>query len=233
MALMTPESTDDHQTNSAELSSLQLGAWKEQFGQHPTAQLMQNAVTQNGVDDVALNRQIITSTDHSFSHVLDDWGVTNQKRSGRCWMFAGLNVFRPAAMKAMNLKDFEFSQNFTLFWDKLERANYFLERVIETADRDVDDRHVAFLMSRPLDDGGQWNMFVSLIEKYGLVPQSAMPETESSSNSRKMNQMLLSKLREGARMLRSAAATDDDLRSLRILKDQVLEVVHRLSLIHI
>ena len=78
MALMTPESTDDRQINSAELSNPQLSAWKEQFGQHPTAQLMQNAVTQNGVDDIALNRQVITSTDHTFSHLLDDWGVTNQ-----------------------------------------------------------------------------------------------------------------------------------------------------------
>ena len=209
MALMTPESTDDSQANSAELSSLQLGAWKQQFAQHPTAQLMQNAVTQNGVDNVALNRQIITSTDHSFSHVLDDWGVTNQKRSGRCWMFAGLNVFRPAAMKAMNLKNFEFSQNFTLFWDKLERANFFLEAIIDTADREVGDRTVAWLLEHPLDDGGQWNMFVNVVKKHGLVPKAAMPESHCSSNTRRMNSILVTKLREGALQLRNIGNGSD------------------------
>ncbi|MDE0734889.1 MAG: hypothetical protein OSB47_03645, partial [Pirellulaceae bacterium] len=161
---MTPESTDDHQVNAAELDHAQLATWKDQFVQHPTAGLMQNAVTQNGIDDVALDRQVVTTTDHTFSHFLDDWSVTNQKRSGRCWMFAGLNVFRPAAMDAMKLKDFEFSQNFTLFWDKLERSNFFLEAIIDTADRDIDDRTVAWLLAHPLDDGGQWNMFVNIVK---------------------------------------------------------------------
>ncbi len=215
------------------ISALKVGEMRARFEGSSSARMAQNAVCKHSVDEVAQSRGIVTTSDATFSHVLDDWAATNQKATGRCWMFAGLNLLRVGAMQEMNLKEFEFSQNYTFFWDKLERANYFLERVIETADRDVDDRHVAFLMSRPLDDGGQWNMFVSLIEKYGLVPQSAMPETESSSNSRKMNQMLLSKLREGARMLRSAAATGDDLRSLRILKEQVLEVVHRMLAIHL
>ena len=93
------------------------------FRAHPTARLMQNAVTKNTVDDIAMDREVVTATSHSFSNVIDDWAVTNQKRSGRCWMFAGLNLFRPAAMNSLNLKEFEFSQNYTLFWDKFERAN--------------------------------------------------------------------------------------------------------------
>ncbi|MEE2991511.1 MAG: C1 family peptidase, partial [Planctomycetota bacterium] len=126
------------QTGSSQgtLSLDRLDQLRSDFCAHPTARLMQNAVAQNGVDNIALDRSILTSTDHTFSHLLDDWSVTNQKRSGRCWMFAGLNLFRPSAMKAMNLKEFEFSQNFTLFWDKLERANYFLEAMLDTADRD-------------------------------------------------------------------------------------------------
>ncbi len=117
-------------------------------------------------------------------------------------MFAALNLFRVGAMKAMNLKNFEFSQNYTLFWDKFERANWFLEGVIETAGRDVDDRTVAFLLSRPVDDGGQWNMFINIVRKHGLVPQAAMPETESSSCTRRMNSVLLTLLRAGARDVR-------------------------------
>ena len=215
--------------------SLQLGAWKQQFAQHSTAQLMQNAVTQNGVDNVALNRQIITSTDHSFSHVLDDWGVTNQKRSGRCWMFAGLNVFRPAAMKAMNLKNFEFSQNFTLFWDKLERANFFLEAIIDTADRDVDDRTVAWLLEHPLDDGGQWNMFVNVVKKHGLVPKAAMPESHCSSNTRRMNSILVTKLREGALELRNIGNGSDEktAEQMREAKQELMETIYRILSIHL
>ena len=235
MALMTPDSTDDCQTNLAELSNPQLSAWKDQFAQHPTAQLMQNAVTENGVDDIALNRQIITSTDHTFSHLLDDWGVTNQKRSGRCWMFAGLNVFRPAAMKAMNLKDFEFSQNYTLFWDKLERANFFLEAIIDTATREVDDRTVAWLLEHPLDDGGQWNMFVNIVKKHGLVPKAVMPESRCSSHTKQMNSIIITKLREGALQLRSISADAEEATAdqMREAKQEILETVYRILCIHL
>ncbi|SVE61046.1 uncharacterized protein METZ01_LOCUS513900, partial [marine metagenome] len=215
------------------VSPLSIGEMRARFEESPKAQMAQNAVCKHTVDEIALSRSIVTTTDFSFGHVLDDWEVTNQKASGRCWMFAGLNLLRVGAMKKMNLKEFEFSQNYTFFWDKFERANYFFERVIETADRSVDDRHVAFLMSRPLDDGGQWNMFVNLIDKYGLVPQSAMPETESSSNSRKMNGILLNKLREGARSLRDSAAAGADIKSLRSEKMVILEVIHRIRAIHL
>src|SRR5690348_11961704 len=109
----------------------------------PAFRIAQNAVTQVTADDVALNRDIVFNTDHSFSNVLDDWAATNQKQTGRCWMFAGLNLFRAGAIAKMGLKSFEFSQNYTMFCDKIERANYFLEAIIATADRDVDDRTVA------------------------------------------------------------------------------------------
>src|SRR5258708_6706589 len=172
------------------------------FEAQPSYKLAMNAVTQTPVDDVALNREVVTNTDFTFSHWLDDWAVTNQKNSGRCWMFAGLNLFRVGAMKKMKLKDFEFSQNYTLFWDKFERANYFLEKIIETAARPVDDRVVAYLLSGPLSDGGQWNMFVNIVRKHGLVPQALMPETESSSSTWRMNSALVHKLRECAKPLR-------------------------------
>src|SRR5262245_54130982 len=188
----------------AAITSDFISSLRRDFQAKPSYTLAQNAVTQVSVDDVALNRSVITSTDHTFSHLLDDWAVTHQKKSGRCWMFAGLNLFRVGAMKKMNLKDFEFSQNYTLFWDKFERSNYFLEAIIETAiaGRDVDDRTVAFLLDRPLEDGGQWNMFINLIRKHGVVPKSFMPETQSSSDTGRMNANVIAKLREGAKILR-------------------------------
>jgi len=136
-------------------------------------------------------------------------------------------------MAKMNLKTFEFSQNYLLFWDKLEKANYFLEAILETADRPADERTVHWLLGNLLSDGGQWNMFVNLIHKYGVVPKSAMPETESSSNTMRMNAVLKEKLREGARTLRdliAQGATGDDARGT---KDAFLHVIYRILAIHL
>ena len=215
------------------LTAEKLQRLAEGFGTRPAHRLAQNAVTQNTIDDVALNRSIVTGIDHTFSHLLDDWTVTNQKKSGRCWLFAGLNLLRVGAMKKMNLKEFEFSQNHTAFYDKLERANYFLEAVIETADRPLDDRTVAFLLERPLDDGGQWNMFVNVVRKHGLVPKAFMPESESSSNTRQMNAILLAKLREGARTLRDLRGGGAPMEAARAAKDEILAVIHRILCIHL
>jgi len=223
----------------AELTAEQLAAWRSEFESRPGASLMQNAVTQNRVEDVALRRDVVTGTDHTFSHVLDDWSVTDQKRSGRCWMFAGLNLLRVGAMKQMNLDSFEFSQNYVQFGDKLERANYFLESIIETADRPADDRRVAWLLEHPLDDGGQWNMFVSLVRKHGLAPKSVMPETVSSSDTRRMNANLMTALRQGARDLRETAQQADDpaspgaIAAMRESKQETLRTVHRMLCIHL
>ena len=178
---------------------MQIDTLRSDFQANPQWRLSQNAITQVGIDDVALNRDIVTSTDYAFSTLLDDWKVTNQKQSGRCWMFAALNLFRVGAMKEMNLKNFEFSQNYTLFWDKFERANWFLEAIIETADHDIDDRTVGFLLDRPVDDGGQWNMFVNIVRKHGLVPKSVMPESKSSSGTARMNGILVWYLRSYAK----------------------------------
>jgi bleomycin hydrolase len=212
-----------------ELSTDQLALLRKNFLAEPTNRLMQNALTQMSVDDVALDRQVVVTTDGSVSHRLDDWAVTDQKKSGRCWLFAGLNLLRVDAAKAMNLKEFEFSQNHLMFWDKLERANFFLEAVIETAERDLDDRTVAYLLDQVSNDGGQWNMFVALVRKHGVVPKSVMPETHSSSNTDRMNQILQRILRRGALQVRSA---DDDA-ARRECKHEVLDTVHRVLCMHL
>jgi len=136
-------------------------------------------------------------------------------------------------MKKMKLKEFEFSQNYTLFWDKIERSNYLLEAIIETAALPVDDRVVAFLLSQPLGDGGQWNMFVNLVRKHGLVPKALMPETESSSNTWRMNSILVHKLREGAKTLRELRARGASLEQTRAAKQEILNVIHRILCIHL
>lgn len=210
-----------------------IARWRGEFAANPASRLAQNAVTQTTVDDVALNRAVVTAIDHTFSHRLDDWAVTNQKKSGRCWLFAGLNLLRVGTMKKLGLKSFEFSQSYLMFWDKIERANYFLEAIIATADRDLDDRTVAFLLSQPVEDGGQWTMFVNLVKKHGLVPKACMPETESSSNSPRMNAILRQKLREGARTLRELQARGASQDALRGHKDAILAVVYRILCIHL
>lgn len=202
------------------------------FNSKPHNRYMQNAVTVTKIDELALNRAVVTGIDDSFSNKLDDWSATNQKRSGRCWLFAGTNLLRVGAMKKMNIKDFEFSQSYLFFWDKIERANYFLEAIIDTADRPNGDRIVDFLLDNVLGDGGQWNMFVSLVRKYGLVPKSVMPESQSSSDSRKMNNILQNKLREGAKHLRDLHKKGTSIKDLRKAKHQILIVIYRILSIH-
>ena len=210
-----------------------LERFEKQFAANPAYRLAQNAVTAAGLDEVAVDRSILTSIATSMSHVLDDWTATNQEKSGRCWLFAGTNLLRSRASVTMNLKDFEFSQNYLLFWDKLEKANFWLEAILDTADRDVDDRTVAHLLSFPAEDGGQWNMFVALVAKHGLVPKAAMPETRSSAKTAALNRSLSSLLRRTARDLRAAAAEGASDDSLRARKLEALEAVHRMLCIHL
>jgi bleomycin hydrolase len=213
------------------IAAADLEQLRKDFSANPAYRLAQNAVTRVTVDDVAINRDIVSSIDHSHSTTLDDWKVTNQERSGRCWLFAGLNLLRVDVMRKTGLKDFEFSQNYAMFWDKLERANYFLEAMTETASRDLDDRTVAFLLDSVAGDGGQWNMFAALVAKHGLVPKNAMPETQSSSNTARMNSILRYQLRQGARAVRAAAAEGPD--AARAAKAEIMQVVYRILCIHL
>jgi bleomycin hydrolase len=214
------------------LSAGDLELLRKDFSANPAYRLAQNAVTQVAVDDVAINREIINNTDHSMSTLLDDWKVTNQERSGRCWLFAGLNLLRVGAMKKMGLKEFEFSQNYAMFWDKIERANYYLEAIIETAGCDLGDRVVGHLLGSPAEDGGQWNMFVAIVAKHGLVPKAFMPETHSSRDTGPMNSALRNLLRQGARSVRAAFAAGG-IEAARAAKAEVLRGVHRVLCIHL
>ena len=219
--------TPDITIQTTPISQDTIQSFRDAFEKDSSAKVSQNAVAQTTIDDIALVRDVVQSTDFTFSTRLDDWKVTNQKKSGRCWLFAALNMLRVPAMKKMNVKEFEFSQNWAMFWDKFERANWFLQHIIETADRDVDDRTVAFLLSDPIGDGGQWNMFVNVVKKHGLVPKSVMPETESSSCTMKMNMILRWKLRDGAERIRANDAAVEQVRT------EVLLGIWRILCIHL
>ena len=211
----------------------QIAEFKNVFDTSETSSLMQNVVTQRDVNEVALNRGIVTESAHSFSNLLDDWSVTNQARSGRCWMFAGLNMFRVESKDVLNVKEFEFSQNYLMFWDKIERANFLLEAIIDTADKPIDDRTVSWLLQRGVEDGGQWDMFVSLVKKHGVVPKTVMPETESSSNSMRMNSMLNYQYRQGAKKIRDLYAQESGADDMRESKKDTLSAMYQILAIHL
>lgn len=209
-------------------------AFQSAFDDRPANLASMNAVTTTAITQVALNRRVASTVDRSFSVHLPENPATSQKASGRCWMFAALNTFRTKAIQAMNLEPgFEFSQNYTLFWDKLEKANYFLESILQTLDEPTGSRLIDWLMMAPQNDGGQWDMFVNLIEKYGVVPKSAMPETESSSSTGRMAEFVTGKLREYACKLRSAYSEGATEGELRAQKKEYLAEVYRILCIHL
>lgn len=183
-----------------------------------------NAATQVGIEAASLNREKIQHTSTAVSHRLDDWKATSQKKSGRCWLFSSLNFLRSRARESLGIKNFEFSQSYVFFWDKFERANWFLTDIIATSDEPVDSRLVQFLLGDVLGDGGQWDMAVSVYMKYGLVPKEVMPESEASTNSRPMNARLRAVLHIGALRLREAiaagaSAEEVDAQRRKILAD--------------
>ncbi|MEE2651023.1 MAG: C1 family peptidase [Candidatus Thermoplasmatota archaeon] len=215
------------------VTKTQIARYRKAFNADPAARVAQNAVSNAELTGLALSRELVQNMDFSFSTKLDDWEVTAQMRSGRCWLFATLNLFRVGAMKKMNLKKFEFSQAHIHFWDKFERANHFLEAIIETSDRPVDDRTIHFLLGDPIGDGGQWNMAMNLIRKHGLVPKSAYPESHSSSNTRWMNAVLKDILRSSASELRAILDGGGSSKEARAHKESRMADIWRILCIHL
>ncbi|MAE97900.1 MAG: aminopeptidase [Euryarchaeota archaeon] len=216
-----------------QITKKQIESMRAEFDGDPSAKVAQNAVTGNNVAAVSLRRDLVQEVDFTFSTKLDDWKATNQKSSGRCWLFATLNLFRPGTMKKMNVKEFEFSQAHIHFWDKFERSNHFLEAIIETSDRAVDDRTIHFLLSDPIGDGGQWNMAMNLIRKHGLVPKSAYPESNSSSSTRWMNAILKDILRSTASEIREIIGSGGTVEDARTHKESRMKDIWRVLCIHL
>ena len=215
------------------VTKAQIEEFRKSFDSDPSATVAQNAVSNADLSTLALRRDLVQNMDFSFSTKLDEWSATNQRRSGRCWLFATLNLFRVGAMKKMNVKNFEFSQAHIHFWDKLERANHFLEAILETSDRPVDDRTIHFLLSDPIGDGGQWNMATNLIRKHGLVPMSAYPESHSSSSTRSMNTVLKDILRTTASEIRGILDDGGSKNEARKHKEERMKEIWRVLCIHL
>ncbi|HFU4201147.1 TPA: aminopeptidase C [Streptococcus suis] len=192
---------------------------------NPSLQATENAVSHNGLLKSLETRQSAIDNDYVFSIDLTKDAVSNQKASGRCWMFAALNTFRHKLISDFKLENFELSQAHTFFWDKYEKSNWFLEQIIATADQEIGSRKVKFLLDTPQQDGGQWDMVVALFEKYGVVPKSVYPESISSSASRELNQYLNKLLRQDAQILRDLLAKGASSEEVQVQKENLLQEI--------
>ncbi|XP_077995432.1 bleomycin hydrolase-like [Glandiceps talaboti] len=190
---------------SAGISSEQLKQCTDRFESDPRYKVAQNVAVTHDPLELVLDQKVLHGINHCFNHKVGEVKpVTNQKSSGRCWIFACMNAMRLPFMKHHNLEDFEFSQNYLFFWDKIERSLFFLHAYAETSKKgeQVDGRLFNFLLSNPVDDGGQWDMLVNLIEKHGVIPKKCFPEAHSADASTRLHRMMKCKLREYALRLR-------------------------------
>lgn len=213
------------------LTSETTKAAREAVASDPCARIARNAVTSSGVRKAARDPEAAAQATTTFDIQLEQGDTTDQKRSGRCWMFASLNTMRYRVMKKLGLKTFELSQAYPLFWDKYERSNWFFECVIATASEPLDSREVSYLLADPICDGGQWDMFRSLVKKYGVVPKEAMPETACSSNTGDMDKYLTRYLRAGAKRLRDVIAAGGDGDAIAAAKAELMQGVYRILVI--
>ncbi|CAL1707521.1 unnamed protein product [Somion occarium] len=183
--------------------------WESSISSNPKLELSRTILNHQDIRTTLQSRAAKIADAHVFNTNLDfkTGPITNQKSSGRCWLFATTNVLRYNVMKKLNLSEFQLSQAYLFFWDKLNKANYYLELSIEHADLPVDDRLVYHLAEDLISDGGQWDMVVNLLETYGVVPQALFPESLHSSLSSPINSILKTKLREHALILRSLASS--------------------------
>lgn len=199
------------------------------FKKDASTKAIQNILTNDkSIRDNALNRDLQGKIDHFFKYRVNVKGITNQQSSGRCWMFTSMNVLRPLVMEKYNLNQFDFSHNYLYFWDIFEKSNLFLENIIATATRPMDDREVTEYFKSPVGDGGVWNLYYNAAQKYGVVPQEVMPETAHSNNTSQMTGVINEKLRLGGYTLRELAAQGKKAKELRAEKNNVLKDVYRI-----
>ena len=211
------------QSKNGGISEDMLGRIRQGYQGTPEQKAVKNALASNSIATLAINAENLSMIDTHFSHRVTTKGITDQKSSGRCWLFTGLNVLRAKMITKYDLPDFEFSQNYNSFYDLLEKSNLFLQAIIDTRDLPMDDRKVDWLIKNPIGDGGQFTGVSNLIMKYGVVPKSVMPETYQSNNTGQMAMILKWKLREYALELRGLKANKASER-----KEAMLTEVYRI-----
>lgn len=213
-----------------ELTLDEIAKFQQDYQQNKQNKIAELAVVNNGVQKASFNGEGIRDLNRTFSIEIPTDNVTDQKQSGRCWLFAALNVLRHKFAKQYHTKNFTFSQSYLFFWDRIERANIFFNHILETADKPVDDRTVHFYLQAPDTDGGQWHMAISLIRKYGLVPTYAQDESFTANNTAAFNQALNMKLREDGLVLRklAQAGRNDEIEQKR---QEYLSEIYRMAVI--
>lgn len=213
-----------------ELTLDEIAKFQQDYQQNKQNKIAELAVVNNGVQKASFNGEGIRDLNRTFSIEIPTDNVTDQKQSGRCWLFAALNVLRHKFAKQYHTKNFTFSQSYLFFWDRIERANIFFNHILETADKPVDDRTVHFYLQAPDTDGGQWHMAISLIRKYGLVPTYAQDESFTANNTAAFNQALNMKLRENGLVLRklAQAGKNDEIEQKR---QEYLSEIYRMAVI--
>ncbi|KAJ7680216.1 peptidase C1B, bleomycin hydrolase [Mycena polygramma] len=218
------------------LSLSNIASWEREIAPNSKAQLARTILAHADISTALTSRSARVSDVHVFNNQIDfkTGPITSQKSSGRCWLFASTNVMRFDIMRKLKLDDFQLSQSYLFFYDKLNKANFYLENSIALANRPLDDRVVNFLAGDLISDGGQWDMVVNLVENYGIVPQSVYPESTHSSLSGPLNALLKTKLREHALILRRAHANlraqafsqEAIIRALRLKKEDLMKEVY-------
>lgn len=211
-----------------EISKPEMDKIRSGFKKDAYTKAMQNALSSNDISKLAWNRENVGTTDQLFTYRVDVSGITDQKSSGRCWMFSSLNLFRPMAMKQFNLAEFEFSETYLYFYDLLEKANLFLNNMENSANLPIDDQKVKWYLRPPVDDGGQWINFVNLANKYGMVPKETMGETNSSENTSLLTRFINTKLREDAIEIRELKNVKADPKKLAARKTEMLSEIYRM-----
>lgn len=211
-----------------EITSAAIDKFTKDLSNHAGINIASHAAQENGIFKASQNLQSKIDLTPTFSVEIDTGKPADQKQSGRCWMFSALNTMRHPLQKEFKIKDFELSQNYTNFWDKFEKSNFFFENVIASAKKPLGDRKVSFLFATPQQDGGQWDMLCGLVEKYGIVPKSVYPETANSNNSGALNDTLNTLLRKDGLELRdlvNAGKSEDEIEKR---KNELLNDVFRI-----
>lgn len=219
--------------NDGGISSGMLERIRSAYEDTPADRALRNAICNNDIRKLVVNRSNQGEVDDHFSYKVPSKGITDQQQSGRCWLFSGLNVLRARMIARYDLGAFEFSQNYCFFWDQLEKANLFLQGVIDTRSKPREDQMVEWLFKHPLSDGGQFTGVSDIVGKYGLVPKEAMPETYSSEHTAQMARLLALKLREYGLELRESAGRGAGISGLERRKTEMLGVIYRMLVLNL
>lgn len=221
------------QDNMGGISPDMLGQIRQTYQGTASDKALRNAIGNNSIRNLALNQENMQDMDTHFSVRVNSKGITDQQSSGRCWLFTGLNVMRAKAIAKYGMPAFEFSEIYPFFWDQLEKSNLFLQGIIDTSDKPLEDKTVQWLFQHPLSDGGTFTGVADIVGKYGLVPKEAMPETNSSNNTSQMAELISLKLKEYGLQLRELGTNGAKRPVMLEEKTKMLGTIYRMLVLNL